>query len=63
MALGPGQTVQGVMLLHEQYCLWSSLHQRDTSALYQLVTTAMLPAAKRPSIGKRSAGAIRGALR
>ena len=55
--LGDGQTAQGVMILHDHYCLWSSLLQPDTAALYRLAATAVVPAAQGPSIGKRLASA------
>lgn len=51
--VGDGQMVQGVMMLHDHYCLWSSLSQQDTVSLYRLAATALVPAAQGPSIGKR----------
>jgi hypothetical protein len=55
--LGDGQTAQGVMMLQDQYCLWSSLSQQDTASLYRLAATTLVHASQGPSIGKRLASA------
>ena len=55
--LGDGQLAQGVMVLQDQYCLWSSLSQQNTASLYRLACTALVPASQGPSIGKRLASA------
>ena len=51
--LGDGQSVQGVMLLQDHYCLWSSLCQQDTVSLYRLAACSLVPAAQAPSLAKR----------
>ena len=55
--LGNGQMVQGVMILQDQYCLWSSLSQQDTATFYRLASITLVPVMQGPSIGRRLATA------
>jgi hypothetical protein len=53
---GGAAPVQGALLLHNSWCLWSSLGARDTAALCALAAAALLPAvqaATQPSFGMR----------
>jgi hypothetical protein len=38
-----GRAVAGAVVLHDHYCLWSTLAPRDTAALYQHALHALLP--------------------
>jgi hypothetical protein len=58
---GPPSVV-GCMLLHDQFCLWSTLGGQDTTALYRLATSALFPAVQRatqPSLGQRLTSSFR----
>ena len=54
--------VAGAMLLHEHWCVWSTLSRPDTAALYSFASTAMMPAAQaaaHPSLTQRITASLR----
>ena len=54
--------VQAALLMHEQWCLWSSLERDDTAALVRLASLTLLPAAhaaEQPSLGSRITSTLR----
>lgn len=55
--LGDSCMVQAVMVLHDHYCLWSSLARQDTVSLYRFAVSTLVPASQGPSMGKRLASA------
>ena len=60
--VGGAVPVQGALLMHEQWCLWSSLDRADTAALVCLASLALLPAAhaaEQPSLGSRITSTLR----
>ncbi len=60
--VGGAVPVQGAVLMHEQWCLWSSLDRADTAALVRLASLALLPAAhaaEQPSLGSRITSTLR----
>ena len=41
--------VAGAVLLHEHWCVWSTLSRPDTAALYSFASMAMMPAGQGPA--------------
>lgn len=60
--VGGAVPVQGALLMHEQWCLWSSLDRADTASLVRLASLALLPAAhaaEQPSLSSRITSTLR----
>ena len=54
--------VLGALLLHEHWCVWSTLNRPDTAALYSFASAAMMPAAQaaaHPSLAQRITSSLR----
>jgi len=57
--------VQGALLMHEHWCLWSSLGRGDAAALVRLASLTLLPAAhaaEQPSLGSRISSTLRSVI-
>ncbi|BDA47525.1 Vacuolar fusion protein CCZ1 homolog [Coccomyxa sp. Obi] len=60
--VGGAVPVQAALLMHEHWCLWSSLDRADTAALVRLASLTLLPAAhaaEQPSLGSRITSTLR----
>ncbi len=60
--IGGTVPVLGAMLLHEHWCVWSTLNRPDTAALYSFASAAMMPAAQaaaHPSLAQRITSSLR----
>lgn len=54
--------IMACLLMHHQFCLWSTLGKKDTLALYRFAVSALLPAVQRatqPSLGDRLSSSFR----
>ena len=60
--IGGTVPVLGALLLHEHWCVWSTLSRPDTAALYSFASAAMVPAAQaaaHPSLAQRITSSLR----
>ena len=60
--IGGTVPVVGALLLHEHWCVWSTLTRADTAALHSFASAAMMPAAQaaaHPSLTKRITASLR----
>lgn len=60
--VGGAVPVVGALLLHEHWCIWSTLGRADAAALHSFASAAMMPAAQaaaHPSLTSRITASLR----